>query len=69
MFMQIAISFSTADLDFAKKIGEMLEQLSYIDDCGTLGQRTKKGDIYNVITPHPQAPNFLFHLGTASDHP
>lgn len=25
--MQIAISFSTADLDFAKKIGEMLEQL------------------------------------------
>ncbi|KAK0740597.1 hypothetical protein B0T18DRAFT_212785 [Schizothecium vesticola] len=49
----IAISFSTADLDFAKKIGEMLEQLSYIDDCDTLGQRTKKGDIYNVMTPHP----------------
>lgn len=38
MFMQIAISFSTADLDFAKKIGEMLEQLSYIDDCDTLSQ-------------------------------
>ncbi|KAK1832788.1 hypothetical protein QBC39DRAFT_348224 [Podospora conica] len=45
----IAISFSTADLDFAKKIGEMLEQLSYIDDCDTLGQRTKKGDIYNAL--------------------
>ncbi|EAW17209.1 uncharacterized protein NFIA_005720 [Aspergillus fischeri NRRL 181] len=33
----IAISFATADLDFAKQIAEMLEKISYIDDCDTLG--------------------------------
>jgi hypothetical protein len=49
---QIAISFATADLDFAKKIGEMLEQLSYIDDCDTLGQKTEKKDIHQVINSH-----------------
>ncbi|OJJ79438.1 uncharacterized protein ASPGLDRAFT_1506875, partial [Aspergillus glaucus CBS 516.65] len=27
----IAISFATADLDFAKQIGEMLEQIPYIE--------------------------------------
>jgi hypothetical protein len=47
-YQQIAISFSTADLEFAKKIGEMLEQLSYIDDCDTLGQKTNKKDIHKV---------------------
>ena len=46
--MQIAISFSTADLEFAKQIGEMLEQISYIDDCDTLGQKAHKTDIHNV---------------------
>jgi len=45
---QIAISISNADLDFAKQIGEMLEQLSYIDDCDTLGQITNKIDIHKV---------------------
>ena len=59
---QIAISFSTADLDFAKQIGEMLEQLSYIDDCDTLGQRTNKEDIHQVIPclPPPPPPLFFF---------
>ncbi|PYH50973.1 uncharacterized protein BO96DRAFT_292678, partial [Aspergillus niger CBS 101883] len=33
----IAISFATADLDFARQIADMLEKLSYIDDCDTLG--------------------------------
>ena len=46
--MQIAISFATADMEFAKQIGEMLEQISYIDDCDTLGQKTNKTDIHNV---------------------
>ncbi|KAM7189105.1 hypothetical protein V8F33_010226 [Rhypophila sp. PSN 637] len=45
----IAISFSTADLAFAKQIGEMLEQLSYIDDCDTLGQKAHKGDIHKAL--------------------
>lgn len=46
--MQVAISISTADLDFAKKIGEMLEQISYIDDCDILGQRENRADIHRV---------------------
>jgi hypothetical protein len=46
---QIAISFSTADLEFAKQIGEMLEQIAYIDDCDTLGQKADKEDIHKVI--------------------
>lgn len=46
---QLAISFATADLEFAKQIGEMLEQISYIDDCDTLGQRVNKGDIHKVM--------------------
>jgi hypothetical protein len=45
----IAISFATADLEFARQIGEMLEQISYIDDCDTLGQRINKTDIHKVI--------------------
>ena len=44
----MAISFATADLEFAKQIGEMLEQISYIDDCDTLGQRVNKTDIHKV---------------------
>jgi hypothetical protein len=47
--IQIAISFATADLEFARQIGEMLEQISYIDDCDTLGQRINKTDIHKVI--------------------
>ncbi|KAL6913368.1 hypothetical protein FSST1_011128 [Fusarium sambucinum] len=45
----VAISISTADLDFAKKIGEMLEQISYIDDCDTLGQRENRADIHRAL--------------------
>ncbi|TPX14511.1 uncharacterized protein E0L32_005475 [Thyridium curvatum] len=45
----LAISLSTADLELAKKIGEMLEQLAYIDDCDTLGQRTNKEDIHKAL--------------------
>lgn len=47
--MQIAISFASADLDFAKQIAEMLEQISYIDDCDTLGQKTDRKDIHKVV--------------------
>ncbi|MCJ1435357.1 hypothetical protein MMC27_004729 [Xylographa pallens] len=45
----IAISFASADLEFAKQIGEMLEQISYIDDCDTLGQKTNKKDIHKAL--------------------
>ncbi|KAF7877700.1 hypothetical protein EAF04_001371 [Stromatinia cepivora] len=45
----IAISISNADLNFAKQIGQMLEQLSYIDDCDTLGQKTNKIDIHKAL--------------------
>ncbi|KAB8212932.1 hypothetical protein BDV33DRAFT_210698 [Aspergillus novoparasiticus] len=45
----IAISFATADLDFAKQIAEMLEKISYIDDCDTLGQRTDRKDIHKAL--------------------
>ncbi|KAF2703360.1 hypothetical protein K504DRAFT_495505 [Pleomassaria siparia CBS 279.74] len=45
----IAISFATADLEFAKQIGEMLKQISYIDDCDTLGQRVNKTDIHKEL--------------------
>lgn len=47
--IQIAISISTADIEFAKRIGEMLDHLSYIDDCDTLGQRSNKADIHKVF--------------------
>ncbi|KAF7591584.1 hypothetical protein BBP40_001332 [Aspergillus hancockii] len=43
---EIAISFATADLDFAKQVAEMLEQISYIDDCDTLGQKADRKDIH-----------------------
>lgn len=49
MSAQIAISFATADLDFARRIGDMLEQISYIDGCDTLGQKVKRTDIHDVI--------------------
>ncbi|KAJ4176473.1 hypothetical protein NW767_015434 [Fusarium falciforme] len=45
----VAISISTADLEFAKKIGEMLEQISYIDDCDTLGQKEDRADIHRAL--------------------
>ncbi|KAF4467462.1 NACHT nucleoside triphosphatase [Fusarium albosuccineum] len=45
----IAVSVSTADLEFAKQIAEMLEQISYIDDCDTLGQKVEKKDIHRAL--------------------
>ncbi|KAI9739902.1 MAG: hypothetical protein M1818_004958 [Claussenomyces sp. TS43310] len=45
----IAISFAAADLEFAKQIGEMLEQISYIDDCDTLGQKSDREDIHKAL--------------------
>ncbi|CAH0044534.1 unnamed protein product [Clonostachys solani] len=45
----IAITFATADREFAKQIGEMLEQISYIDDCDTLGQQSDKQDIHKAL--------------------
>ncbi|CZS94644.1 hypothetical protein WAI453_013344 [Rhynchosporium graminicola] len=45
----IAISIATADIEFAKQIGEMLGQISYIDDCDTLGQKTNKLDIHKAL--------------------
>ncbi|KAL2812448.1 hypothetical protein BDW59DRAFT_155281 [Aspergillus cavernicola] len=45
----IAISLATADLDFAKQIGDMLEQISYLDDCDTLGQKTDRKDIHKAL--------------------
>ena len=47
---QIAISFATADLDFAKQIVAMLKQIAYIDDCDTLGQKADRNDIHKVST-------------------
>ncbi|KAF2472361.1 uncharacterized protein BDR25DRAFT_341809 [Lindgomyces ingoldianus] len=47
----IAISFATADLEFARQIGEMLEQISYIDDCDTLGQRASRTDVHKALVP------------------
>ncbi|KAF4955318.1 hypothetical protein FGADI_4624 [Fusarium gaditjirri] len=35
----LAISVATADLEFAKKIVEMLGQISYISDCDIIGQK------------------------------
>ncbi|RYO93538.1 hypothetical protein DL763_004334 [Monosporascus cannonballus] len=45
----IAISLATADQEFAKKIAEMLEQISYIDDCDTLGQKAARRDIHKKL--------------------
>jgi hypothetical protein len=45
---QIAITFANADLDFAKQIGEMLEGISYIDECDTMGRKVDRKDIHKV---------------------
>ncbi|GKZ25938.1 hypothetical protein AbraIFM66951_002452 [Aspergillus brasiliensis] len=45
----IAISLATADLDFARQIADMLEKLSYIDDCDTLGQKADRKDIHKAL--------------------
>ncbi|KAH6646799.1 hypothetical protein BKA67DRAFT_525676 [Truncatella angustata] len=45
----IAISISTADEEFAKQIGDMLERISYIDDCDTLGQKSDNSYIHITL--------------------
>lgn len=45
---QVAISLASADLEFARLIGDMLEQIPYIDNCDTLGQKTDSERIHNV---------------------
>ncbi|KAL4781503.1 hypothetical protein BJX76DRAFT_350139 [Aspergillus varians] len=45
----LAISLATADSEFAKQIGDMLERISYIDDCDTLGQKTDRKDIHKAL--------------------
>ncbi|KAH8695691.1 hypothetical protein BGW36DRAFT_429550 [Talaromyces proteolyticus] len=45
----IIISFATADADFASQITEMRDQISYIDDCDTLGQKVNKKDIHKAL--------------------
>ncbi|KAJ5724165.1 hypothetical protein N7488_002200 [Penicillium malachiteum] len=45
----IAMSFASVDLQFAKQIAEMLEQIEYIDKCDTLGQKTDCEDIHKAL--------------------
>ncbi|PYI07524.1 hypothetical protein BO78DRAFT_90581 [Aspergillus sclerotiicarbonarius CBS 121057] len=45
----IAISLASVDVDFAKKIADMLEQIQYIDDCDTLGQKAERKDIHKAL--------------------
>lgn len=47
--MQIAISIASADVEFGNHIAEMLQQISYIDDCDTLGQKADDKDIHKVM--------------------
>ncbi|KAJ5612711.1 hypothetical protein N7510_005905 [Penicillium lagena] len=47
----IAISIATADLEFARQIAEMLEQISWIDGCDTLGQKANRRDIHKALVP------------------
>ncbi|KAJ6019002.1 hypothetical protein N7522_001069 [Penicillium canescens] len=45
----IAITFANSDLDFAKQIAEMLERISYIDECDTLGRKVDRKDIHKAL--------------------
>lgn len=49
---QIAISFASVDMDTAQQIAYMLEQLSYIDKCDTLGRKANRKDIHEVTLPN-----------------
>lgn len=56
----IAISLSTFDLEFADRIGDMLEQISYIDDCDTLGQKAEREDVHKVFPTTTSYPESIF---------
>ncbi|RAO65428.1 uncharacterized protein BHQ10_001440 [Talaromyces amestolkiae] len=45
----IAISVASADVKFEDQIVEMLQHISYIDDCDTLGQKADDKDIHKAL--------------------
>ncbi|KAL6236320.1 hypothetical protein BDW75DRAFT_207238 [Aspergillus navahoensis] len=45
----IAITLAASNLDFAKQIGDMLDRISWIDACDTLGQKTNRKDIHKAL--------------------
>ncbi|KAL4920386.1 hypothetical protein BDW62DRAFT_16755 [Aspergillus aurantiobrunneus] len=45
----IAITLAASDSDFAQQIGDMLDRISWIDACDTLGQRTDRKDIHKAL--------------------
>jgi hypothetical protein len=51
-FTQIAISFATADSNFTDQLENMLEHISYIDECDTLGQKAEEKKIHKVKSQH-----------------
>lgn len=62
--MQIAISFASAGLDFAKQIAEMLNQICYIDECDTLGQKADREDIHKIIHIESFLAFLIFYRNT-----
>lgn len=53
MILPIAISLAGVDHELAEKITTMLEQMSYIDYCDTLGQKASRLDIHRVRASNP----------------
>ncbi|KAM3457627.1 hypothetical protein MY3296_001059 [Beauveria thailandica] len=45
----IAVTLAAMDVEFAKQTGEMLEQMQYINDCDTFGQKTNEKNIHNAL--------------------
>ncbi|KAL4936888.1 hypothetical protein BDV06DRAFT_204043 [Aspergillus oleicola] len=45
----LAITLAASDLDFAKQVGDMLDRISWIDACDTLGQKTDRKDIHKAL--------------------
>ena len=46
--LQMAITLAGTKPDLAESVAAMLEQMSYIDDCDTLGQKANRLDIHQV---------------------
>ncbi|RMY53158.1 hypothetical protein D0863_14039 [Hortaea werneckii] len=44
----MAITLAGTKPDLAESVAAMLEQMSYIDDCDTLGQKANRLDIHQV---------------------
>jgi len=45
----MAIGIASADEKFAEKIADMLQRMSYIDSCDTLGRKASDQDIHKVM--------------------